>query len=438
MFDFFTLLFVVLLLMEAVGGVMLMGWWLQKRGNNTLAWWSLAHGLGVLMVWFSWYAIGSRMTRMPYSELILAGLLLVAVVPAFSYLMIRMLRAEARLQGARSQKNLWHYFATADSAGNDQLALDLRAALQAPERQFFLQYQPIFDTRTRAVTGFEALLRWKHPTRGMVSPAQFIPVAESSGAIVPLGQWVLSTACAAAVRWPREWSVSVNVSPVQLRQARLINHVRDALRFSRLAAERLQLEVTEGVMIDTASQVMARLSELRSLGLKVAIDDFGTGYSSLRYLEHMPCDTIKIDRSFISDLEHDHAARSITSAIIKLCHELGHNVVAEGVETEAQLRVLQDLRCQSVQGWLLGKPLDEDQIMPTLGDDAVAELPDNTATAAMLARGPGLAQDEQGPIAAPHGNSAAAGAAEGRAGGGEAVAAPVSSAWSPLPGRQSA
>ncbi|MBU4610482.1 EAL domain-containing protein [Achromobacter sp. GG226] len=373
MFDFFTLLFVVLLLMEAIGGVLLVGWWMQKRGGNTLAWWSLAHGVGVLMLWGSWYAVGPALSNLPYADLLLGGFLLVAVVPAFAYLMTRMLRAEAKLHGTRSQKNLWHYFASVDSAETDRLAIELRMALERPEKQLSVEYQPIFNAATRHVVSFEALVRWHHPVRGAISPAQFIPIAEASGSILPLGQWVLETACATAVRWPQPWLVSVNVSPVQLRQSRLVSHVRDALRHSGLAANRLQLEITEGVMIDSASQVMARLSELRSLGVRIAIDDFGTGYSSLRYLEHLPCDTIKIDRLFVHDLEHDQAARSITSAVINLCHELGHEVVAEGVETEGQLSVLNALKCQAVQGWLLGKAMPPERIGPVFGNDTLYE-----------------------------------------------------------------
>ncbi len=373
MFDFFTLFFVVLLMMEAVAGVLLMGWWMQKRSDSSLALWSLAHGVGVLLLWWGWYTVGHQVSAGPYSELALAGLLLIAVVPAFGYVLMRMLRAEARLQGTGSKNMLWHYFASVDPAEADQLAQDLRAALARPDRQLFLQYQPIFHAATRTVSGFEALLRWNHPQRGAISPAQFIPIAESSGVILPLGRWVLETACAAAARWPKPWSVSVNVSPVQLKQNRFLSHVRDALQHTALAPHRLQLEITEGVMIDSASQVMSRLADLRGLGARIAIDDFGTGYSSLRYLERMPCDTIKIDRSFVRELEHDQAARSITAAIVKLSHELGHDVVAEGVETEGQLAELKLLGCQRVQGWLLGKPMEADRIVPVFGDNSLYE-----------------------------------------------------------------
>lgn len=373
MLDFFTLFFIVLLMMEAVAGVFLMGWWMQRRGDNSLALWSLAHGFGVLLLWGGWYAMGTHLTSLPHLDLALSGLLLLAVMPAFIYVMVRMLRAEARLLGQRSKNTLWHYFASADPAEADQLAHDLRAALAQPDHQLFLQYQPIFNAATRTVSGFEALLRWNHPLRGPISPAQFIPIAEACGAILPLGRWVLETACAAAARWPKPWSVSVNVSPVQLKHHSFVAHVREALQNAVLEPRRLHLEVTEGIMIDSTSLVISRLSELRGLGAQVAIDDFGTGYSSLRYLERLPCDTIKIDRSFVHELEHDQAARSVTAAIIKLSHELGHDVVAEGVETEGQLAELNTLGCQRVQGWLLGRPMAADRIEPVFGEDSLYE-----------------------------------------------------------------
>ena len=373
MFDFFTLLFVVLLLMEAVSGVLLIGWWLQKRGDNSLAWWSLAHGVGVLLLWVGWITVGGRFDRIPHVDLVLAGMLMLAIVPAFIYVLVRMLRAEARLHGVAGKTGLWHYVAAADPMEVDQLARDLRSALARPEKQLSLQYQPIFNTATRTVSGFEALLRWNHPVRGPISPAQFIPIAESSGAIMPLGRWALETACSTAARWPKPWSVSVNVSPLQLRQSRFVSHVRDALRHSNLAPSRLQLEVTEGVLIESTSQVISRLADVRAMGAKVAIDDFGTGYSSLRYLEKLPCDTIKIDRSFVRDLESEAPARSITAAIVKLCHELGHDVVAEGVETEGQLRVLHNLGCQKTQGYLLGKPMEAERIAPVFGKNPLYE-----------------------------------------------------------------
>src|SRR5690606_5370180 len=268
MFDFFTLLFVVLLLMEAVSGVLLIGWWLQKRGDNSLAWWSLAHGVGVLALWVGWIMVGGRFSRIPHIDMLLAGMLMMAIVPAFIYVLIRMLRAEARLHGVAGKTGLWHYVAAADPMETDQLARDLRSALARPDKQLSLQYQPIFNTSTRTLSGFEALLRWNHPVRGPISPAQFIPIAESSGALMPLGRWALETACSTAARWPKPWSVSVNVSPLQLRQSRFGSHVRDALKHNNLAPSRLQLEVTEGVLIESASQVISRLADVRSLGAK--------------------------------------------------------------------------------------------------------------------------------------------------------------------------
>lgn len=371
MFDFFTLFFVVLLVMEAVAGVFLIGWWVQQRSDYSLAVWGLLHGVGVLLLWGSWYAMGSRLSQLPHADLILAGLLLICVVPAFGYVLFRMLRAEARLRGGSGKNSMWRYFASAEPLEAEQLARDLRAALARPDKQLFLHYQPIFNAATRSISGFEALLRWEHPERGTISPSQFIPIAEAFGIILPLGRWVLESACATAASWPKPWSVSVNVSPMQLKQHRFMRHVKEALRHSGLAPERLYLEVTEGIMIDSASVVMSRLADLRDMGAKVAIDDFGTGYSSLRYLERLPCDTIKIDRSFVHELEHDQAARAIAAAIIKLSQELGHDVVAEGVETEGQLNELNILGCQRVQGWLLGRPMKADEIVPVFGNNAL-------------------------------------------------------------------
>ena len=374
MFDFFTLLVVVLLLMEAVGGVLLVGWWLQRRGDNSLGWWALAHGAGVLLLWFSWYTMGSSVSRMRYAEFGLLGLLLLAVVPALAYVVLRMVRAESHVQlSSPGQKTLFHYYASADPAQTDRLAHDLLKALANPGDQLYLQYQPIFDTLTREVHGFEALVRWNHPTRGAIRPDQFIPLAEANGSIKALGRWVLETACITASKWPHPWTISVNLSPVQLQEHRLMRDVREVLRYSGLPPERLQLEITEGVMVDTSNQILSRLKALRELGVLIAIDDFGTGYSSLQYLERLPCDTIKIDRSFVNAIESDQAARSIASAVIRLCHELGHQVVAEGVETEGQLDILAELGCQRTQGWLLGKAMPADRIVPVFGDNPLYE-----------------------------------------------------------------
>ncbi|MGE4337550.1 MAG: putative bifunctional diguanylate cyclase/phosphodiesterase [Pigmentiphaga sp.] len=373
MFDFFTLLIVVLLLMEAVGGVLLVGWWLQRRADNALGWWALAHGVGVLLLWLSWYTVGGSLSRNRYAEFGLLGLLALAVVPALSYVVLRMARAESHVAASASQKNLFHYYASADPAQTDRLAHDLLVALGDPASQLYLQYQPIFDTRSREILGFEALVRWNHPTRGAIRPDQFIPLAEANGSIKALGRWVLETACLQAAKWPHPWTISVNLSPVQLQEHRLMREVRECLRYTGLAPERLQLEITEGVMVDTTNQILSRLRGLRELGVRVAIDDFGTGYSSLQYLERLPCDTIKIDRSFVNAIESDQAARSIASAVVRLCHELGHSVVAEGVETDGQVEILAELGCQGSQGWLLGKPMPAERIVPVFGHNPLYE-----------------------------------------------------------------
>lgn len=371
MLDFFTLLFIVLLLIEAIGGIMLIGWWVQRRGANALAWWSLAHGVGVLVVCIAWYAFGGSVARVSWAEFLLGGILLMGVLPAFSYVVNRLIRAESLLDSTR-RKNLWHYVEAADPQDADQLSRDLREAICNPDGQLSLQYQPIFDAATRTVCGFEALLRWNHPERGSLSPAQFIPLAESNGTIQQLGQWVLQKACNDAAGWPHPWYLSVNVSPAQL-GSRLVGQVHDALRDSQLAPGRLLLELTEGVMVDSSGATHSRLSALRNLGARIAIDDFGTGYSSLRYLERLPCDVIKIDRSFVNDLSNDQSVRAITGAVIKLCHELNLEVVAEGVETEAQLDTLNELGCERVQGWLLGKSMTHERLIEVFRDNALYE-----------------------------------------------------------------
>ncbi len=242
----------------------------------------------------------------------------------------------------------------------DQQALerDLREAIQ--HEAMSLHYQPLVNAMTGRVEGYEALLRWEHPARGMVPPSVFIPLAEEKQLIQPLGRWVLETACREAAGWEGSLRVAVNLSPRQFQHTDLPDYVFDLLRRTGLHPDRLELEVTEGVLIDDPDHAMHMLSTLRAGGVRVSLDDFGTGYSSLSYLRRFPLDKIKIDKSFVDGLTgNDPQAASIVTALIALAHTLGLSVTAEGVETAEQLQQLQRQACNQVQGYLLGKPSRE-------------------------------------------------------------------------------
>jgi EAL domain-containing protein (putative c-di-GMP-specific phosphodiesterase class I) len=227
---------------------------------------------------------------------------------------------------------------------------DLRRALVNGE--FELHYQPLIDLAQDRIAGFESLLRWQHPTKGMVSPADFIPVAEDIGLIVGIGEWVLREACAAAVKWPSNVKVAVNLSPVQFRSRNLVSAVVAALAHSGLSPLRLELEITESVFLAETAANLATLHQLRGLGVRISMDDFGTGYSSLSYLRSFPFDKIKIDRSFVSDLAERPDCGAIVRAISGLGRSLNITTTAEGVETAEQLEWLRAEGCNEVQGFL--------------------------------------------------------------------------------------
>ncbi len=237
-----------------------------------------------------------------------------------------------------------------------------RAALEADLRIAILQgdlhidYQPLVGMASGRVEGFEALVRWNHPVRGLMMPDDFIPVAEDSGLIIDLGEWVLRTACVDAARWDPPLKLSVNLSPAQFSYADICDTVARALADSGLPAQQLELEITEGVFIQDAERGVAILTRLRETGVQIAMDDFGTGYSSLSYFRQFPFDKVKIDRSFIADMLHNGHARSIVEAIISLGRGLNLEVVAEGVETEEQLDQLRRQGCTQVQGYLISEP----------------------------------------------------------------------------------
>jgi predicted signal transduction protein with EAL and GGDEF domain len=234
------------------------------------------------------------------------------------------------------------------------LELDLRDAIVRNE--FELYYQPLVNVASGNVTGFEALLRWHHPVRGLVSPADFIPVAEETGLIVAIGEWVLRMACFEAENWPAEISIAVNLSPVQFKAADLVNTVRAALAASGLRPDRLELEITESVLLHDSVGTLAALHQLRAMGIAIALDDFGTGYSSLSYLRSFPFDKIKIDQSFVHNLVDNKESMLIIRAVTGLGHSLCMKTTAEGVETQEQLNKLREEGCTEVQGYLFSRP----------------------------------------------------------------------------------
>jgi diguanylate cyclase (GGDEF)-like protein len=251
-----------------------------------------------------------------------------------------------------------------------QLELDLRQALARGE--FEVHYQPLVDLAANVVTGCEALLRWRHPERGMISPAEFIPVAEETGLIAEIGEWVLKQACLEAAGWPGQIHVAVNVSPVQFRAKTLALKVAAALAESGLAPGRLELEVTETVLIRDDSEALTVLKQLRELGVRIALDDFGTGYSSLSYLHRFPFDKIKIDRSFISDIGEPEDSSPIVQAVVHMAAARQMATTAEGVETEAQREVLRQLGCSQMQGWLFSPAVPAAKFKQLLSTQAVA------------------------------------------------------------------
>ncbi len=248
------------------------------------------------------------------------------------------------------------------------LELDLRNALVNEE--FELYYQPLVNLQTNEISAFEALLRWNRPARGMIPPAEFIPIAEETGLIVPIGGWVLAMACRETVNWPDHVKVAVNLSPAQLKSRNLVNVVTTALADSGIPASRLQLEITESLLMQNTFTTLATLHELRKLGVQIAMDDFGTGYSSLSYLRNFPFDKIKIDRSFIQDLSNGTEPLAIVNAVTGLAKCLNMISTAEGVETQQQLETLQAVGCTEMQGYLFSKPRPAREVCQFLAEHA--------------------------------------------------------------------
>ncbi len=242
-----------------------------------------------------------------------------------------------------------------------RLELDLRQALA--RREFQLHYQPQLNLESNRLTGCEALLRWRHPERGMIPPLDFIPLAEEIGLIVPIGEWVIRQACRDAAAWPAPISIAVNVSPAQFKSERLVEIIVSALASSGLPAHRLEIEITEGVLLQESERTLQVLHRLRALGVRVSMDDFGTGYSSLSYLRSFPFDKIKIDRSFVNDLSAKPGGDAIIRAIAGLGKSLGMTTVAEGVETADQMLRIRAEGCTDVQGYLISRPVPADDLL---------------------------------------------------------------------------
>jgi diguanylate cyclase (GGDEF)-like protein len=248
-----------------------------------------------------------------------------------------------------------------------QLEADLQGAIE--RQQFHLNYQPIVSLETSKIVGFEALVRWRHPTRGLVPPDEFIPLAEQTGLIIPLGEWVLSEACRQLNLWREQFpyysplSISVNLSGMQLWSSEVLQYIDKILKSLSLSGSSLKLEITESILMDKGSEATALLGQLKSRQIQLSIDDFGTGYSSLAYLQSFPIDTLKIDRSFINGIEQQEKNLDITRTIITLAHSLELDVIAEGVETTEQLEILRSLGCEYGQGYLFSRPLDQQAVV---------------------------------------------------------------------------
>jgi predicted signal transduction protein with EAL and GGDEF domain len=266
--------------------------------------------------------------------------------------------ADTALYRAKTEgRNTYRFFEArmgAEVRERRMLEHDLRLAIARDELR--LVYQPQKEVQSGIVTGFEALLRWKHPTRGEISPAMFIPIAEETGAILEIGDWVLKTACREAAMWTAPLTVAVNVSAVQLYNANFVQELHQILLETGLSPRHLEIEITETALVRDFNRALTTLRLIKALGIRIAMDDFGTGYSSLSNLRAFPFDKIKIDGSFIKSVNSNGQAATIVRAVLGLARGLGLPVLAEGVETDAELQFLQDELCDEVQGYLLGRP----------------------------------------------------------------------------------
>ena len=289
--------------------------------------------------------------------------------------------AEALMQGAHSAvygakalgRGAWCFYEVGmTQAARDRLAVEAGLRRALAQGELLLYYQPQCDVASGRIIGAEALLRWQDPQEGLISPARFIPVAETSGLIAPIGQWVLQEACLQAQRWRAaglgSMTMAVNVSPRQFALSDLVAVVGDALAQSGFPATCLELEITESALAERPEQALALLNQLGDLGLRLAVDDFGTGYSSLAHIKRFPIDVLKIDQSFVREIPESGDDMAISSAIIAMGHSLGLSVLAEGVETQAQLDFLRGRGCDSYQGYLRSRPVPPDAFEVLLRD----------------------------------------------------------------------
>ncbi|HMK37347.1 MAG TPA: EAL domain-containing protein [Desulfomonilaceae bacterium] len=289
----------------------------------------------------------------------------------------RLLRnADTALHHAKEQgKNRFHFFSkdmNNHAKKRQKMEHLLRVALSSD--QFLLHYQPMLDVRSGNIIGIEALLRWSHPVRGPVSAAQLIPLAEETGLIVPIGEWVLRTACEQNRQWQRmglpQVRIAVNLSGRQLRQRNIAQHILDIVNNSGLDPTFLEIELTESVMMDDTDETVKFLAKLKEKGINISIDDFGTGYSSLSYLRKFPVDRLKIDQSFVKNVTLNPYDQALVKAIVAVAHSRKLKVLAEGVETAEQLRFLQSSHCDEVQGYFVGRPISPDRIVPALQENS--------------------------------------------------------------------
>jgi predicted signal transduction protein with EAL and GGDEF domain len=303
------------------------------------------------------YALGGVVARIGVS-------IGIAIYPTDGGTAEQLLRnADVALYSAKEAgRNTWRAFTGLDGQReNDRMELEreFRAAVEG--LQFNIAYQPICDAATREPVGFEALLRWNNPRRGTISPAEFIPIAERTGLIIPLGRWAMESACAEAATWAIPLRIALNLAPAQFRDHGLPEFMEDLLSRTGLSPNRVDLEVTEGLLLEEAEDVVRTMQALRAMGMRIVLDDFGTAQSNLSYLRGFPFDAVKIDRSFLRALNSDRQARALVEAMMAMARALGLDVVGEGVETQEQLALLTHLRCRWVQGYLLGRPASNEE-----------------------------------------------------------------------------
>lgn len=314
-------------------------------------------------------------------EIIVTASIGIAIYPGATQDIQRLLKdADAAMHAAKESGRNCYVFYTREMEARAQESLEyelgLRQALQ--NKEFLVYYQPRVNTATGTVTGAEALLRWQHPSRGLVLPDNFIPLLEDTGLVIPVGEWVLQQACLQGRRWRdaghKSLNVSVNLSMKQFRAGTLLDSVRHALDQSGLPPRALELEITESVLVDDAEQALDLMHQLKKIGVTLSIDDFGTGYSSLNYLRRFPIDLLKIDGSFIRDVTRNRGDAAITTTIAVMAKTLRLGILAEGVETREQARFLKTIGCHDMQGFLFGGPVPVEQFGPRLGEMDVLKL----------------------------------------------------------------